>query len=164
LRAFRISLCRLSAAAPPSPDIFSDAVIGGPAFARLAAEIPKAASNARLPTRSKAFGLPPGGKAAMDAHVDGQLSLTDQQYAIQSAEQTNNAQLVLYQKGNSTVNCATLHAVPLGQVIRPLILVEVASGTAIGPLVVSQKASDRHLVFCNRVYVGGVETRVAGFR
>jgi hypothetical protein len=161
----RIGLCSSFPISFPFPDVFPAAVIGRPAFARLlAAEILKTAGKTRPPTRSKASGLLPRGKAAMDAQVDGQLGLADQQYAIQYAEQTNNAQLVLYQKGNGTVNCATLHAVPLGQIIRPLILVEVASGTAIGPLVVSQKAGGRHLVFCNRVYVKGAETRVAGFR
>ena len=101
----------------------------------------------------------------MDAQVDGNLSLTDQQNAIQFAESANNAQLVSYHKGQGgVVNFATLNDVPLGQNIPPLTLVEVPVATSVGSVVATQLANGKHLIFYGAVYVQGTVTKVAGFR
>ena len=100
----------------------------------------------------------------MDAQVDGNTSLDEQQRAISYAEQVNNAQLVSYQKGAAPANYATLQDMPLGQKIPPLLLVEVPIATSIGSVVATQLAAGKHLVFYSAAYVGSVETKVAGFR
>lgn len=100
----------------------------------------------------------------MDAQVDGSKSLAEQQTTINYAEQTNNTQLVSYQKGPAPANFATLQNVPLGQNIPPLLLVEVPTAASIGSMVAAQLATGKHLVFYSAVYVKSVEAKVAGFR
>lgn len=100
----------------------------------------------------------------MDAQVDGNLSLADQQNAIVFAEQANNARLFSYQKGQAPANYATLEDVPMGQNIPPLILVAVPVAASIGSTVATQLAAGKHLVFYSAVYVEGAEIKVAGFR
>jgi hypothetical protein len=100
----------------------------------------------------------------MDIEFDGSKTLLEQQTAINYFEQTENLQIICYQKGMPPLNSAWVKRMPKGQTILPLLLLELPSSTSVGAVVAEQLASGRHLVFYSAVHVKGVETKVAGFR
>jgi hypothetical protein len=100
----------------------------------------------------------------IDIECDGNKTLLEQQAAINFAEQTNNVQLICYQRSTAPNNLASVKQVPKGQTILPLLLIELPASTSVGAEVAVQLASGRHLVFYTMVHVKGVDTKVAGFR
>jgi hypothetical protein len=100
----------------------------------------------------------------IDIECDGNKTLLEQQAAINFAEQTNNVQLICYQKSTAPNNLASVKQVPKGQTILPLLLIELPASTSVGAEVAVQLASGRHLVFYTMIHVKGAETKVAGFR
>ena len=95
----------------------------------------------------------------MEADVDGSKSLSDQQNAINYAQQVYNRKLSAYGKGEKPTNIATLDDVPLGEDIGAVILIK-----ADDDAVAAQTGAGKALIFRNSVYVEGQATDVAGFR
>jgi hypothetical protein len=101
----------------------------------------------------------------METSVDGSLSLSAQQNAINGAQQAEPCLLTNYKKGDpAPTNFASFVDAPLGQAIANVLLVEIKSTDVFDKIVAAQKAAGKALVCRNPTYVLGKESDVAAFR
>lgn len=102
--------------------------------------------------------------------IDGNSSLVDQRNTLRFIELAGPAKLLTYTKGstpagsNAKVNLATFENIGLGKAIPDLVLMEVAGGQNAVAVISGQLAQGKTVVFHERIFVGGVEKEVVGFR
>jgi hypothetical protein len=102
--------------------------------------------------------------------IDGNASLEDQQNTLRFIELAGPAKLLTYTKKTSPtgsdakVNLATFENIGLGEEIPELVLMEVAGGQNAVAVISGQLAQGKTVVFHERIFVGGVEKEVVGFR
>ena len=101
----------------------------------------------------------------MDFEIDGAFSLAQQQTTIGFHEQAKNAVCTKFTKADAGVkNWGTLEDNPLGQAIKPLMLVEVPATTTVEAVKAQPALAGKKLLFSGVVYASNAEVTVAGFR
>ena len=111
------------------------------------------------------------GEKTMEKHpIDGNSPLADQQNTLQFIELAGPAKLLTYTRkpspegSSAKVNLATFESIGLDEDIPELVLVEVGGGQNTVAVISQQLAQGKTVVFHERIFVGGIEKEVLGFR